>query len=161
MNYDPFNWYWLRDDGAIYSSATQSIVSASNSAHKAWVKAGGIVTRWPVDDAGEQTDAAMLDVVSPYGLRISATPIDPSKPPTPPVTKRQLRLALVRNGIALSAVEDAIAAMPEGLTKEEAQIEWADASTFNRTHPTLLLIAGALGITEEQVDAMWAEAITA
>ncbi|WP_173989477.1 hypothetical protein [Agrobacterium salinitolerans] len=37
----------------------------------------------------------------------------------------------------------------------------ADASTFNRDHPTLLLIAGALGLTEAQVDAMWREAIAA
>lgn len=161
MMFTAENWYWIRDDGTIYSSATQSIINASNAGYKSWVKAGGVATRWPVDSSGEQTDAAMLDVVSPYGLRISSSPIDPSKPPTPPVTKRQLRLALVRNGIALSAVEDAIAAMPEGLSKEEAQIEWADASTFNRTHPTLLLIAGALGLTDSEVDAMWAEAVTA
>ncbi|MGV2052614.1 hypothetical protein ACQZ48_21280 [Agrobacterium sp. 22-209-1] len=79
----------------------------------------------------------------------------------PPITKRQLRLTLVRNGISLETVEAAIGAMPEGLPKAEAQIEWADASTFNRNHPTLLLIAAALGLTEAQVDAMWAEAITA
>lgn len=81
--------------------------------------------------------------------------------PAPPITRRQLRLTLVRNGISLSSVEDAIASMPEGLAKEEAQIEWADASTFSRRHPTLLLIAAALGLTEVQIDAMWEEAITA
>ncbi len=79
----------------------------------------------------------------------------------PPITKRQLRLTLVRIGIALSTVEAAIASMPEGLPKEEAKIEWADASTFNRDHPTLLLIASALGLTKAQVDAMWREAVTA
>jgi hypothetical protein len=77
------------------------------------------------------------------------------------ITRRQLRLTLVRNGIALTSVEFAIAAMPEGLAKEEAQIEWADASEFRRSHPTLLLIAGALGLTEVQVDAMWREAVMA
>ncbi len=79
----------------------------------------------------------------------------------PPITKRQLRLTLVRNGISLEMVEAAIESMPEGLPKEEAKIEWADASTFNRDHPTLLLIASALGLTEGQVDAMWREAVTA
>lgn len=79
--------------------------------------------------------------------------------PTPlPITRRQLRLTLVRNGISLGSVDDAIAYMPAGLEKEEAQIEWADAGTFNRNHPTLLLIASALGLNEEQIDAMWAEA---
>ncbi len=78
-----------------------------------------------------------------------------------PITKRQLRLTLVRNGISLATVDAAIASMPEGIEKQEAQIEWDDASTFNRNHPTLLLIASALGLTEAQVDAMWREAVTA
>ncbi len=81
--------------------------------------------------------------------------------PTPPITRRQLRLTLVRNGIALSTVESAIEAMPEGLEKAEAQIEWADASEFERSHPTLLLIASALGLSEAQVDTMWLEAAVA
>ncbi|MCZ7494131.1 hypothetical protein O8B39_06450 [Agrobacterium rhizogenes] len=80
------------------------------------------------------------------------------EPPAQPITRRQLRLTLVRNGISLTDVEAAIASMPDGLAKEEAQIEWADASTFSRTHPTLLLIAAALGLDVAQIDAMWAEA---
>lgn len=83
------------------------------------------------------------------------------EPPAQPITRRQLRLTLVRNGISLTDVEAAIASMPDGLAKEEAQIEWADASTFSRTHPTLLLIAAALGLDEAQIDAMWAEAVSA
>lgn len=86
---------------------------------------------------------------------------EPPEAVVPSITRRQLRLTLVRHGIPLSGVEAAIASMPEGLPKQEAQIEWADASTFNRSHPTLLLIAGALGLSEAQVDAMWAEAVTA
>lgn len=79
----------------------------------------------------------------------------------PVITKRQLRLTLVRNGISLGQVEAAIAAMPEGLQKQEAEIEWADASEFRRLHPTLLLVAQALNLSEEQVDAMWEEAVLA
>lgn len=80
---------------------------------------------------------------------------------TMPITRRQLRLTLVRNGIPLASVDEAIAEMPEGLPKQEAQIEWADAGSFNRNHPTLLLIGASLGLTEAQVDAMWREAVTA
>ncbi|EPR19761.1 hypothetical protein L905_21555 [Agrobacterium sp. TS43] len=83
-------------------------------------------------------------------------------PPEPlifnPITRRQLRLTLVRNGISLAAVETAISTMPDGLEKEEAQIEWADATEFERTHPTLMLIAAALDLAEQQVDAMWRQA---
>ncbi|MCM2434127.1 hypothetical protein [Agrobacterium rosae] len=78
-----------------------------------------------------------------------------------PVTRRQLRLTLVRKGVSLAAVEALIAGLPEGLEKEEAQIEWADAQTFERDHPTLLLIAHALGLTPVKVDEMWLEAMVA
>ena len=79
----------------------------------------------------------------------------------PVITKRQLRLTLVRNGISLAQVEAAIEAMPEGLPKQEAEIEWADASEFRRLHPTLLLVAQALSLSDEQVDVMWEEAVLA
>lgn len=82
-------------------------------------------------------------------------------PTVQPITRRQLRLTLVRNGIPLSAVDDAISAMPEGLEKEEARIEWTDASTFSRNHQTLQSIATGLGLSEDRVDALWAEAVTA
>lgn len=89
--------------------------------------------------------------------------VEPEPAPVPllPVTRRQLRLTLVRNGISLGAVEALIAGMPEGLQKDEAQIEWQDAQTFDRQHPTLLLIAQALGLTPEAVDAMWLDAMVA
>lgn len=103
-----------------------------------------LIAEWEFDEDGERVNTIPHYVAAP--------------PPAPPITRRQLRLTLVRNGIALSTVEGAIAAMPEGLEKAEAQIEWADASEFERSHPTLLLIASALGLTEEQVDAMWRQA---
>ncbi|WHA40913.1 hypothetical protein [Agrobacterium larrymoorei] len=78
-----------------------------------------------------------------------------------PVTRRQLRLTLVREGISLATVEALIAAMPDGLQKEEAQIEWADAQTFERDHPTLRLIAQALDLSPAKVDEMWLKAMVA
>lgn len=85
----------------------------------------------------------------------------PSSPELIPVSRRKLRLTLVRNEISLSRIEELIAAMPEGLEKEEAEIEWADATEFDRNHPTLLLIAQALNLSEEKVDEMWLEAMAA
>ncbi len=58
-------------------------------------------------------------------------------------------------------MEATIAAMPDGLPKQEAEIEWSDASEFCRLHPTLLLVAQALSLSDEQVDAMWEEAVLA
>jgi len=74
------------------------------------------------------------------------------------ISARQLRLTLLRNGITIESVEAKIAAMPEGIAKEEAKIEWASTGNFERSHPTLVLIASALSLTELQVDTMWRQA---
>lgn len=68
------------------------------------------------------------------------------------ITRRQLRLALVRSGISLGAVEAAIGYMAPEQQKDEAEIEWADAASFDRLHPTLLLVAAALDLPADQVD---------
>lgn len=118
-------------------------------------------------DAIEITDEQWLELINNQGMRrfvngqvVPYTP-PPEPVPPPPITRRQLRLTLVRNGVSLASVEAAIAAMPDGLEKQEAQIEWSDASSFNRNHPTLKAIAVALGLSDAQIDAMWAEAVTA
>jgi len=84
-------------------------------------------------------------------------------PPEPikmwPISKRQLKLTLVRNGISLSSIDQVIAAMPESLAREEAQIEWLETQEFERNHPTLLLVANSLGLTKEQVDDLWVQAM--
>ncbi|MCK8782094.1 hypothetical protein M0654_19115, partial [Rhizobium sp. NTR19] len=77
-----------------------------------------------------------------------------------PITKRQLSLALIRNGYSLATVSAAIAAMPEGQTKDEAEIEWEYTTDFDRLNPTLVAIGDALGMTPEQIDAMWEQAKT-
>ena len=74
----------------------------------------------------------------------------------PPISKRQLRLTLVRNGISLSDLDAAILAMGD-----EAVIEWQDASEYRRLHPLLNQVATHLSLTQEQVDAMWQQALTA
>lgn len=97
---------------------------------------------------------------------LSSITVVPYVPPTAqqiragmsPITRRQLRLALVRNGISIASVDAAIAGMPNGQEKDEATIEWQDATTFDRMHPTLLFVGGALGLSPDAIDAMWAQA---
>jgi len=78
-------------------------------------------------------------------------------PPLPPgpLTRRQLRLGLLANGITTAQVEAAIAAIPNEIERETAQIEWADASQYERTHPLVDQIGAAMSLSSEQIDAMW------
>ncbi|MDW9473478.1 hypothetical protein CN100_01190 [Sinorhizobium meliloti] len=84
----------------------------------------------------------------------------PSQPSIhmPALSARQIRLGLVSNGFALAQVTASIDAMPEGVEKETAQIEWEYATTFDRTHPLIAMVGGVLGLSDEQIDTMWAAA---
>ncbi|WP_454626972.1 DUF4376 domain-containing protein [Bradyrhizobium cenepequi] len=65
--YNPSNWYWLADDGRIFSSDRCALVQESDSAYQTWLRTN-TPTRWPLDAHDAQTIAALQDVLSPYGL---------------------------------------------------------------------------------------------
>lgn len=92
------------------------------------------------------------------GLTVESAPLSPEelRAAMPPISKRQLRLTLVRNGISLTNLDAAIVAMGD-----EAVIEWQDASEYRRLHPLLNQVATHLSLTQEQVDEMWQKALSA
>jgi hypothetical protein len=106
------------------------------------------IRQWLADNAGSYD---ILPYVAPTEEELRAA--------MQPISARQLRLTLVRNGYTLSSVDAAIAALPEGQIKEEAKIEWEYATTFTRLSPALLVVADALSISPEEVDTMWTEAL--
>lgn len=61
------DWYWLADDGRLYSSAEQR---SSPRKSRPMSHGGPPISRrrGQRDGAGEQTDAALRDVLAPYGL---------------------------------------------------------------------------------------------
>lgn len=73
-----------------------------------------------------------------------------------PLTARQLRLGLVANGITLDQVEAAIAAIDDAQARAVALIEWQYASQFNRDHPLIAQVAETIGLSDDQIDDMWA-----
>jgi len=73
------------------------------------------------------------------------------------VTMRQARLALLGAGL-LDAVEAAIAAMPDATQRRAAEIEWEYAQTVDRESPFTQQLASGLGLTSEQLDALFTQA---
>jgi hypothetical protein len=69
------------------------------------------------------------------------------------VTMRQARLALADQGY-LSVVSDAIALIPEP-DKSKIEIEWEYASTVERTSAWVSTLQPALGLNDEQMDALF------
>lgn len=82
--------------------------------------------------------------------------VDDSVPAS--VSARQIRLWLLRQGISLAAVDAAIDAIPDQLQRDSVRVEWDYAPYVERTHPMLLPLAAALGLTEQQVDQAFIEA---
>ncbi|MDW9786788.1 hypothetical protein GOB29_19610 [Sinorhizobium meliloti] len=99
-----------------------------------------------------------------------AAPVHPYVPPSEPtpeevrvampqLTARQFRLGLINNNLTPAQVTAVIEAMPAGADKEIARIEWEYATTFNRTHPLIATVGAALGLSNEQIDAMWVASV--
>ena len=74
------------------------------------------------------------------------------------VSARQIRLWLVRNGVSLASVDAAIDSIPDQLQRDSVRVEWDYAPYVERTHPMLIPLAAALGLTEQQVDQAFIEA---
>jgi hypothetical protein len=80
----------------------------------------------------------------------------PKVRPIPEITRRQLRLWLVRQGIPLASIEAAIDQLPEP-ARTEAMIEW-DGSVFQRANPLIDQIGAEIGLSSEQMDQGFREA---
>lgn len=110
-----------------------------------------VIRQWLIDNEGTYE-------VIPYVPPAEKSPAE-KRLDMPSLSPRQLRLGLVRNGIALASVEAAIEAMPVGSAQDEARIEWEYAPAFRRMHPLISAVGSAVGLSDEQIDIMWQTAV--
>ena len=82
------------------------------------------------------------------------------KPPLKPLTRRQLRLALIMNGFALADIEALINQIEDDMQRQIIQIEWQDATVFERNNSGLLAIAAMMGLSSAQIDELWEQALS-
>jgi hypothetical protein len=75
--YNIHDWYWLADDGRVFTSARRLTVDESDASYQAFI-GGAMATPWPRDDAGNQTDAALQQVFDmanfqpPLNIKVSS-----------------------------------------------------------------------------------------
>ncbi len=82
------------------------------------------------------------------------------KPPLKPLTRRQFRLALVMNGFALADIEALINQIEDDMQRQIIQIEWQDATVFERNNSSLFAMAALMGLSSAQIDELWSQALT-
>jgi hypothetical protein len=70
--FNPYDWYWLADDGRVYSSYVQAQLAtpATDTRYQNWLTAGYVPTPWPRDAAGNQTNASIGLVLAPYQIAL-------------------------------------------------------------------------------------------
>lgn len=78
----------------------------------------------------------------------------------PALTRRQFRMVLVMNGFDLADIEALINTIEDPMQRQITMIEWQDATTFHRTNPSLIVMAGLMGLDAETVDQLWLQAST-
>ena len=81
------------------------------------------------------------------------------KPPLKPLTRRQFRLALVMNGFALADIEALINQIEDDTQRQIIQIEWQDATVFERNNNSLLTMSSLIGLSSAQIDALWSQGL--
>ena len=77
-----------------------------------------------------------------------------AKPTTPTITARQGKLSLLRAGL-LDSVKTAVAKADESV-----QIYWTESTEWHRDDKVLVGMATQLGLTNEQLDSLFAQAAT-
>lgn len=128
----------------IENGIVDNIVVADSefAAEQGWIACEtDIATGWSYD-GGEFS----APVVPPEEIRAAIRP----------VSMRQARLALLAAG-KLADVDTALNAMPSP-QKEAARIEWEYAAEVRRDAPLIAALGGALGLSEDQIDALFAAA---
>jgi hypothetical protein len=64
----PQTWYWLADDGRVFSGPLEQVVSTSDQGYVDWIALGRYPTEWPREIDGTQTNAMMQTVLAPFGM---------------------------------------------------------------------------------------------
>lgn len=91
----------------------------------------------------------------------AASPPEP-RPIPAYVTKKQLKLALIAQGHYQQVVTfiNTRSNFPSTEAWTTAMIHWTDSETFQRKHALTEVLRGAVGLTNEQTDALWTYAAT-
>lgn len=75
------------------------------------------------------------------------------------LTRRQFKLVLMENDL-LPVIEAAISDIGDAALKARIQIEYTEATEFVRTSASVSYMCALLGLTNEHINTMWAQALT-
>jgi hypothetical protein len=75
-------------------------------------------------------------------------------PPIEDISPRQIRMALLSQGLTEAAIDSAINTLSSP-SKEQAMIAWKYSTTFKRSEVAVAMIGALLSLSSEQLDGVW------
>jgi len=114
----------------------------------------------PAAQTLEEATPVQIDDVWTQQWTVRALTLEELKARVPTVvTMRQARLALLQSNL-LSQVEAAIAAIADATERKQAAIDWEYATQVERLWPWVQTLGVALGLTDDELDALFVQAAT-
>jgi hypothetical protein len=108
-----------------------------------------------VEQHGKELFAAALR--GEFGEIFPYVPPEPNPTYYPILSRRQLRLGLLKLGVTTTQVDSVISNFPEP-ERSVALIEWQDATGYQRNHPLVHKMTEVLRLDETVVNQTWLEA---
>ncbi|MCB5201725.1 hypothetical protein LH464_04430 [Neorhizobium sp. T786] len=171
-NEDGQDWYELRNSLTTWAANGEFI----DSIYGAWVTVTekGVVANVEYDPSRIVPDNktvlgvdADVENIRPGMLYSDAALRDPPAPTIeevrasmPSLTPREFRDTLIDNGIMPSAVTAVIEQIGHPVAQAKAMNAWEYNTQFVRTDPLVDQLATAFGLTPEDVDQMWGQALS-
>lgn len=108
----------------------------------------------PIDGMHTELIGQHCDLTGEVAV-FTPVPVVPAVPVS--VSMRQAKHALLAADL-LDAADQAIAEIPDATARRAAQIDWTSATDVRRDWPLVASIALALGLTDQQIDALFVSA---
>lgn len=152
----------------VAGEGSPKLVPGIDSSHIGGAEVDGVVLSGRyctinINDAvyGAEAKGTLVTNLAPFNysgpairLFFGVAPYDYSTTVPYSVTMRQARLALLSFGV-LDQVETAIASIADPVAKKAAQITWEFSGEVQRNNGLVSQLAPALGLTSEQIDALF------
>lgn len=101
-------------------------------------------------------DEAFEHVLPPGSVKITDAEAEALRPVPAPVVPQVVSRFQARAALHLAGLlDDVEALMTAPDTPALAKLAWADAQEFERRSPTIAALAGAVGLTEQDIDALF------
>lgn len=112
-----------------------------------------------------EADGSQDDYIKPEMVKMTQAQVDehlkvevlPIEQTLPPLTRRQFKLALLHADLA-TQIEQAILAIADPLTKAVIEIEYNEATEFQRLSDSVKYMCDLLSLSNDEINTLWQQA---